>query len=118
MAKRGQFKFCGFRIDIMAAVFTLLVTWAFTGSIVVRAIYRLTHGTYHVNADVMLGVAVSSPAPSPRTPQTPTPFPASLRLRSHSGAHAGYARNAALSYADACVARRLLVRLAWRGVGT
>ena len=72
MAKRGQFKFCGCRIDIMAAVFTLLVTWAFTGSIVVRAIYRLTHGTYHVNADVMLGVAVSSP--SPRTPQTPSPF--------------------------------------------
>ena len=116
MAKRGQFKFCGCRIDIMAAVFTLLVTWAFTGSIVVRAIYRLTHGTYHVNADIMLGVAVSSP--SPRTPQTPSPFPASLRLRSHSGAHAGYARNAALSYADACVAPRLLVRLAWRGVGT
>ena len=72
MAKRGKLRFCGCRIDIMAAVFTLLVTWAFTGSIVVRAIYRLTHGTYHVNADVMLGVAVSSP--SPRTPQTPSPF--------------------------------------------
>ena len=101
----------------MAAVFTLLVTWAFTGSIVVRAIYRLTEGTYHVNGDVMLGVAVSSP--SPRTPQTPSPFvPPFACHSSHSDAHAGYARNAALSYAGACVARRLLVRLAWRGVGT
>jgi Co/Zn/Cd efflux system component len=75
MAKKGKVRLCGLRMDIMAAVFTLLITWAFTGSIIVRAMYRLTHGIYHVNGDIMLAVAVSR-------------LLRSIRFRSHASSHA------------------------------
>jgi hypothetical protein len=79
MAKKGKVRLCGLRMDIMAAVLTLLVTWAFTGSIIVRAIYRLTHGIYHVNGDIMLAVAVSR-------------LLRSIRFRSHAISHGAVAR--------------------------
>ena len=79
MADRGKVR-CGLRMDIQAAVLTLLVTWAFTGSILVRAVYRLTHGIYHVNGDIMLAVAMSR-------------LLRSIRFRSHASSHGAVARS-------------------------